>query len=137
MGTLQDLIIKISNRKKSIKSFEFSNPKNYWRYSFLIITIVFLVFGSLFAINLLDPFSSYGKIITNIFRPLLIFFNNLISNLLEQFDNYSILPIDIKGTALMALVHLPVLIFGIVLWLSLSMAGCTVILFALLVHSWD
>ena len=118
-GTLQDIIIKISNRKKSKKSFGFSNPKNYWRYSFLIITIVFLVSGSMFGINLLDPFSSYGKIITNIFRPLFMFINNLISSLLEQFDNYSILPIELKGMALLAFTF-AVLIFGIVTWLSVK-----------------
>lgn len=119
MGTLQDLIIKISNRKKLKKSFEFSNPKNYWRYSFLTIAIVFLVSGSMFGINLLDPFSSYGKIITNIFRQLFMFLNNLISSLLEQFDNYSILPIELKEMALMAFTF-AVLIFGIVLWLSVK-----------------
>ena len=71
----------------------------------------------MFGLNLLDPFSSYGKIITNIFRPLFMFLKNLISSLLELFDNYSILPIELKGMALPA-VTFAVLIFGIVLWLS-------------------
>ncbi|MCK7519599.1 MAG: 4Fe-4S binding protein, partial [Ignavibacteriales bacterium] len=58
---------------------------------------------SLILLNLLDPFGLTGKIFSNIFRLLLIPINNLIALTLEQFNIYSVYPIDVKALSWLAI----------------------------------
>ncbi|MBN1302255.1 MAG: 4Fe-4S binding protein [Melioribacteraceae bacterium] len=95
LGTLQDMIIKISNRKRKRYSFSYHKPHSIFRYSFLAITVLMLFSGSIGAVVLLDPFSNFGKIFTGLFRPVIMHVNNTASVLLEQFNNYSIAPLQI------------------------------------------
>ena len=51
------------------------------RYIVLGITILLFLFGLSIGLNLLDPYSSFGRIASNLFRPILIIINNVISYL--------------------------------------------------------
>ncbi|MDY0221920.1 MAG: 4Fe-4S binding protein [Desulfobacterium sp.] len=84
LGTFQDLISRLGRRKKlkgkkPIKHhrYDFSEPHSIIRYAFLFLTILFFLAGSGFLLNLLDPFSSFGRIVSNLFRPLALALNNL------------------------------------------------------------
>jgi polyferredoxin len=89
LGTLQDLFAylskKLSPRKKI---FKFKKPANWLRYGILAVVILSLFTGSILLVNLLDPYSAFGKIVTNLFRPLLVAVNNLASMALSQADIY-------------------------------------------------
>ncbi|GAB6147207.1 hypothetical protein [Desulfocicer niacini] len=52
------------------------------RYLFSL-TVLFFLLGSGFALNLLDPFSSFGRILSNILRPVILALNNLSAPLME------------------------------------------------------
>jgi ferredoxin len=119
MGTLQDIIINLSLRFKKKFQFEYKKRKSLLWYSFLLIAIIFLIFSSLFVINLLDPFSNFGRIISILVRPLFIVFNNVIAFTLEQFNFYEIYPIEFKGIHLETLLF-PVVLLIIILWLSIK-----------------
>jgi len=64
LGTLQDIINKISERFKSKKSrrFKFGKPYNWLRYSILSVVGVLFIFGTSLPIAYLDPYSNYGRI---------------------------------------------------------------------------
>jgi len=84
LGVLQDVISRLSAifkiRKK--KNFVFHRPQSVFRYSVLTITIISLLTGSMLLIDLLDPYSNYGRISANLFRPVMIGINNLLSQIL-------------------------------------------------------
>ncbi|RPI77138.1 MAG: 4Fe-4S dicluster domain-containing protein [Desulfobacteraceae bacterium] len=48
--------------------------------------------GSLFLVNILDPFSLFGRFATHLIKPVYYFFNNILLDILESFDLYYLSP---------------------------------------------
>jgi len=97
LGILQDIITFLAKKFKIKKYFKYTKPVNWLRYSFLAVTVIFLIFGSVFLLNLLDPFSNFGRISMHLFKPVLAGANNLLVNVLERSDIYSVFPVEIKA----------------------------------------
>ncbi len=121
LGILQDVITFISKRfkKKRKRRFKYAKPHNILRYSILIITIGLWLSGFIIAVNFLDPYSNFGRITSNLFRPVYIGLNNIGANILELFDVYYLYPVSLKGFSWLHLIF-PVVIFGLVLWLAIT-----------------
>lgn len=120
LGTLQDIVAFFSRRfqKKKKKSFDrFTPPHNLLRYSLLGATVVGLVIGSGLLLNLLDPFSSFGRFSTNLFRPVLLGLNNAGAWLTETLGWYWLYRVEIKNIGPEA-VGIPLLMLGLVGWLA-------------------
>jgi ferredoxin len=83
--------------KKKKRRFIFKKEQKIWRWTFFIIPIVIFLFGSSFGISLLDPYSIYGRIAGNFFRPVLIGGNNLAVSILESFKIYWIFLFEIHA----------------------------------------
>src|ERR1035437_8217032 len=78
LGVFQDVLAWKSRffRKKSKKNrFIYSKPLNILRYSILALTIIVFIFGTSFFVLLLDPYSTFGRIASQLFRPLAIWVN--------------------------------------------------------------
>lgn len=119
LGIFQDAVARIANRLKSKKQrkYKYGKPYNFLRYGLLGLTIVSFLFGTIFIVNLLDPYSNYGRIATGLFKPLFIGINNILAKGLENFDVYTLYPVDIKWFKLSALAF-PILLFGTVVAMS-------------------
>jgi polyferredoxin len=116
LGTLQDLIRVVSNRFKKRKRFRYRPPKNLLRYGFLGLTLLFLFFGSLIFINLLDPYSLFGKIISNLARPLYYTINNTGVWILEQFEVYTLFKVELKAYSWVSFGYSTAML-GLISWL--------------------
>ncbi len=95
LGTLQDIISNISRRfRKKLKRRFVYNPskKSILRYSVLAAAVLLWFFGSLFLINLLDPFSNFGKITVTLFQPVFSWLNNSLSFFMQSRDIYTLSP---------------------------------------------
>lgn len=90
LGTLQDVIGFLARKKRQRRDFKFSEPHNVLRYSILALTVLMVLAGSGFLLNLLDPFSSFGRIFANLFRPVVLFLNNVAAVMLEQVGMYAL-----------------------------------------------
>lgn len=90
LGTLQDLIGFAARKNRKPRTFRSSKPHNLLRYSILILTLLFLIAGSGFLLNLLDPFSSFGRIFSNLFRPVVLVVNNAAAMVLEPLGVHTI-----------------------------------------------
>lgn len=89
LGTLQDLFGFLSRKlSPKRKVFKFKKPHNWLRYSILAVVILSLFTGSILLVNLLDPYSVFGKMVTNFFRPVTVALNNMISLGLAKADIY-------------------------------------------------
>ncbi|OGU59413.1 MAG: hypothetical protein A2V66_16130 [Ignavibacteria bacterium RBG_13_36_8] len=121
LGTLQDFIGYFSKKFKKQKRYNyvFLKANNLLRYSLLVISILSFLAGSLFAINLLDPYSNFGRIITNLFRPIFLGINNNLAFALNSVNIYWIYPVEFKGVDIILLV-VPLAILALVLWLSFT-----------------
>lgn len=93
-GVLQDIINRIfcigKKKKKGVRRFKFHKPMNWLRYALLALVVVFGIFGFFGLCLLLDPYSNFGRIAANLFRPMVMWGNNLIADLLMKMDNYSL-----------------------------------------------
>lgn len=96
MGTLQDIFIGVARifKKKKNRKFAYTASQNYLlRYGLLGATLIFWFSGSLMLVNLLDPFSNFGRISVSLFKPLYHWLNNQLAFSLERFYIYAVDPI--------------------------------------------
>lgn len=105
LGTLQDLMTRVFNPKKKKRRFKYHKPNNWLRYTLLAITIILVVFGSSWLLNLLDPYSNFGKIFSNLIRPLHMFLTNEVAAQYSKSGNYSFAPVEIKGYQTFAIAY--------------------------------
>ncbi|MCD6201249.1 MAG: 4Fe-4S binding protein [Bacteroidales bacterium] len=121
LGILQDVTAYISRKFRSKRKgrYYYRKAKNILRYTILGITAVALVFGSTYLLLLLDPYSNFGRIMTYFVKPLLVWVNNLLSPLLARINVYYLYPVDLKPIKA-AVYIVPVIILGLVLWLSVT-----------------
>ena len=99
LGTVQDIFIRGTRRLRSRKKRRFGytrSRKMVLRYSILGATLVLWFFGSLLLVNLLDPFSNFGKLSATFVQPLYLWVNNQVSFILQGWGNYSLPPLQAK-----------------------------------------
>ncbi|MCF8262712.1 MAG: 4Fe-4S binding protein [Melioribacteraceae bacterium] len=99
LGILMDIIRFIKRKLLKVKreKFRFEKPFDKTRYSFLGLVLLLIGLGSLFGIVILDPYSNFGRIVTQLLRPIFVFANNGTVLLLEQGEIYSLKPIALGG----------------------------------------
>lgn len=96
LGTLQDVVIHLTKKNKKRKKFLHSKEYFWTRYSILGIVVIAFLAGNTFLINMLDPFSNTGRILSQIVNPVLTITNNLFAFTLEKLNIYLIYPIEVK-----------------------------------------
>ena len=102
LGIFQDVISRIGGKfKKKFRRFGFSKPFTILRYSILAISVAVFVFGGVYVLTLLDPYSIFGRFMTYFVKPVIIVVNNLFSDVLIKFDIYTLRREDIIGTPLL------------------------------------
>ncbi len=96
LGILQDIISRFSKKLNKKKYFRLLKDYKFLKYSLLIIAVISFLSSSLIAINLLDPYSNFGRILANLFQPLILLINNFFAFTFEKFNIYFLYPIEIK-----------------------------------------
>lgn len=88
LGILQDLIIFVKNKISPNKFKYFKKFKI--RYAILLISAVSAIGGFMIIISILDPYSLFGRIVSDFIRHIYILANNLTATILESFDVFII-----------------------------------------------
>nr|WP_320192658.1 4Fe-4S dicluster domain-containing protein [uncultured Desulfobacter sp.] len=124
LGVLQDLVSRLfSNRtktrgkKKWLGRYQYSAPQSILRYTVLIATLLLFFSGSGLLLNLLDPFSGFGRIFSNLFRPFVIFLNNLATPVAEALGIHALYRVQWPSYAPVAL-GVALVSLGAVGWMS-------------------
>ncbi|MDY4043917.1 MAG: 4Fe-4S binding protein [Marinifilaceae bacterium] len=133
LGVMQDIISWLSGRRKK-KRFRFSySPEVKWsRYGVLAVFIVALLagIGSLVALfapyssygrivsNLFAPYSSYGRIVSNLFAPLYQWGNNLLAYFAERADSYAFYETEVwmKGLGTFIVAAVTFIVIAVLAW---------------------
>ena len=72
-GVLQDIINRLycigKKKKKGSRRFSYHQPHDWLRYVLLALTGGLALFGFMELCTLLDPYSNFGRIAANLFRP--------------------------------------------------------------------
>lgn len=95
MGIYQDVVRRFSTFfSKKKKKYPFSPAKNILRWSVVALTGIAFACGFTGILALLDPYSAYGRMVVNVFKPVYIAGNNLLESLFARFDNYTFYQVD-------------------------------------------
>ena len=122
LGIMQDVISACSRFyhkriRRRPKPYRFSAPYNWLRHTLLALTVVTFLSGSIFLLNLLDPFSLFGKIFAGLIRPVYFSLHNLAADVLHLFGNYSLYHVETRQATLWPLLF-PALMLGLIAVLS-------------------
>jgi ferredoxin len=94
LGTLQDIIIWTSGKIRKRKRFKKQKDLAWLKYGLLAVVAISLVLGYISPLLMLDPYSNYGRIAANLFRPVYLLLNNLGAYSLEQMEVYSLYRVE-------------------------------------------
>jgi ferredoxin len=118
LGTLQDVLIRLSLRlRRKRPRFSYRAPPFRYHYSLLFLSLVAFAAGTMTLIDLLEPFSVYGRIVQGIFRPALVGAWNEAVHLMVSAADVRILPLS-PPVVTTAGVGSAVLMLSLLLWLT-------------------
>ncbi len=118
LGIFQDVVSWISKKvRRRMRPYRYALPKNLLRYSLLGLTIIFLLFGSILLMNLLDPYSNFGRFVTYFVRPVAAWINNTLAGTLSSMGVYTLYRVSFPSIQWEIMVF-PALMLGLVIWLS-------------------
>lgn len=90
LGVTQDFVSWLSSkRKKHHYRFGYSKEIKWLRYGFLALFLVVLIAGIGSIFTLLDPYASFGRIVSQLVQPLWIKINNLLAAWAAQHESYA------------------------------------------------
>ncbi len=119
IGTLQDIVIYLKRKIKLRERFQYKKSPFTYHYVLFILITIFTIVGSTTLLNLFEPFSNYGRILTNTAEPFIILANNFISNILGDFQLYFVYAIPLRKISL-DIVVLPILFLALIVYMSYS-----------------
>ena len=97
LGIFMDMLSFLKRKAGRPINHRYAPPQNWLRYGILTGTILCFASGSMLVINLLDPFSNFGRMAVALAKPLVILGNNGAAYALETAGNYDIPPYPFKG----------------------------------------
>lgn len=119
LGVFQDVVSWVSGKRKK-KKFRFSySPAISWlRYAMLIVSILALVVNIGWLVALLAPYSSYGRIVSNLLAPVYQWGNNLLAYWAERIDSYAFYETEVwmKGLSTLLIAAATCVILIVLAW---------------------
>ncbi|MBR1882547.1 MAG: 4Fe-4S binding protein [Muribaculaceae bacterium] len=88
LGVMQDIISWTHGRRKKNR-FTHSKAITWLRLVMLAVLVVAVVLGAGSVVALLAPYSSYGRMATNLLQPLYIWANNGLAAIAAHYDSYA------------------------------------------------
>ena len=110
---LYALLNEINRRRR----FKFKKQFYAIHYVIFILAVIFAFSGSLILLNLFEPFSNYGRILSNLVSPSVVLANNLLGNILGLFGLIFLFQIPLLHINVISVLS-PLIFLGLVLYLS-------------------
>ena len=114
LGVFQDVVSWISGKYKKNR-FSYSPALTWLRYGILAVFIIAFILGIGSLVALLAPYSSYGRMASNLFAPIYQLGNNVLAYFSEKVNSYAFYSVDIWiksiATFLVAIITFAILFF--------------------------
>jgi ferredoxin len=118
LGILQDVISWISGKARKKSKYKYCKAWTILRYSLLALVLLPLLFSSITLVTLLDPYSLFGRISTNLFKPIVVVVNNVFSAGFAKADIYNWLYRYDMVAVHPAILVITTLFFAFIAWTS-------------------
>ena len=124
LGTLQDMVSRLAREKgfggkKAGKRprYSFAKPHDWLRYGVLFVTVALFMAGSGLLLNILDPFSNFGRFFSNLVRPVVLVINNLGAVVAEKMGSHVLYRVQWPAVAPVSVI-VALVMLGLVGWLA-------------------
>ena len=87
LGVMQDIIAWFGKKARKNR-YSYSKAKHGLRVLFFTLMLMSIVLGVSVVVQLLAPYSAFGRIATNLLQPLYIGGNNMLATIAEASDSY-------------------------------------------------
>ena len=117
LGVFQDLVSWIAGKRRKNR-FRYSPGLSWLRYGVLAVFIIAIIAGIGTIVTLLAPYSTYGRIVSNLFAPLYQWGNNLLAYWAERVDSYAFYSVDVwmKGVTTFGIAIAAFIILALLAW---------------------
>jgi ferredoxin len=99
-GVFQDIINRLfcigKKKRKGSLRFKYSKPFNFFRYLLASVTLLLIIVGFTELLVWIDPYSNFGRMATSLFRPVVVWGNNMIAAILMGMDSYTLHHVTLK-----------------------------------------
>ena len=120
LGVMQDIIAWLGRRggKKRKKRYGYSPERRWLRWGVFVAFVACLVGGVTVLSSLIAPYSSYGRIASNLFAPVYRWGNNMLAYLAERMDSYAFYTTEVwlKSTPTLTVAVATFIIIGVLAW---------------------
>ncbi len=105
LGILQDILSRTAKLLQRKKRYHYDPPtfsRRVLRYGLLTVAAVGFFAPLPILVSLVDPYSNFGRVLTNWFRPVVLLVNNLVASITQGSGNYSVfyMPIHLNVSAM-------------------------------------
>ena len=94
LGVLQDMFAWLGKRARKNR-YTYSPAVSWLRYSVLGLFVAACLLGVGSLVQLLAPYSAFGRIMTMLLQPLWQMGNNVLASLAEHYDSYAFYSVDV------------------------------------------
>jgi ferredoxin len=120
LGVLQDIIAYFSKAGKQgkKKKYSYSKPHNILRISVFIVSIILLYESIALLMSLIEPYSVFGRIMVDLFKPIYLLGNNLLATIFMKFDNFTFyqMNVAIQSMASFCITAILLIIIAVLSW---------------------
>ena len=117
LGVMQDIFAWLGKKAKKNR-YTYSSPKNWLRYTMLVLFVASLTLGGGVLAKLLAPYSAYGRIAGSILAPVWQWGNNALAYLAERANSYAFYETEVwlKSGLTLAIAVLTLLVLAVLAW---------------------
>ena len=119
LGLFQDVVGWIGKKSKRNRySYSDSRTLTFLRYLVLVLFVVLAVMGVGVVLELLAPYSAFGRMVTMLLQPLYIWCNNLLAQVAAHYDSYAFYSVDVwlRSLPVLVIALLTTVIIAVLAW---------------------
>lgn len=99
LGTLQDAIIALSRRTRGPRKFRYKKAYTVLQYTVLALLVFSFIAGNVLLVDLLEPYSFFGRIAYTLFRPGVVGTNNILAWVSDRMHLYIVYAVPFRTVA--------------------------------------
>ena len=117
LGVMQDIFGKLGMKAKKNR-YSYSKAVSWLRYTMLGVMVVALVAGIGTVVQLLAPYSAYGRIATMLLQPVWKIGNNVLASFAESMESYSFYSVDVwmKSLPVLMIAAVTLVVLFVLAW---------------------
>ena len=117
LGVMQDLFGWLGKKAKKNR-YTYSKALSWLRYGMLAIFLVACLAGVGTLVQLLAPYSAFGRIATMLLQPIYVACNNVLASIAEHYESYAFYSVDVwmKSLPVFVIALLTLVVLAVLAW---------------------